>query len=76
MIILCFVCPVPKACTNLSFVRMDHLLQYTPNTSLTCIKQVRITDSSQFSEIESLYRIILGLTINHLFKMGQKSPLI
>lgn len=39
-------CPVPKFCTNLSFVRMDYLLKHTPDNSLACIRKVRITDAS------------------------------
>lgn len=56
---LTFGCSVSKAGTNLYFVKMGYVLKYTPNNHITSIK--RITDSSQFLDMESLYKITVGL---------------
>lgn len=61
IIIQTFGYSVSKACTNLSFVRMDYLLKYTPNDSTACIRKVKSIDSLSFLEIDSLYTITVGL---------------
>lgn len=63
IIIQTFGCPVSKSRTNLSFVRMDYLLKYTPNDSSPCVRKVKITDSSPFSETERLYMITVNITM-------------